>query len=84
MGNTLCISLLVDEHYHHWDNRTPPESDPILPDVTILRKTVETFNASLTISKETIRKVERDRKEQRNSLCSMMEDDTELQLNCAS
>ena len=63
----LCISLLFDEHYRHWDSSTPSSSDPTLPDVTALRKTVEAFKASLTVSEEAIRKVERDTKDQRNS-----------------
>ena len=64
----LCISLLFDEHYRHWDSSTPPESDPIPPDVPALRETVQAFKASLVMSKEAIRKVERDTKEQRNSI----------------
>lgn len=25
-GEYLCISLLFDEHYCHWDSSTPPQS----------------------------------------------------------
>ena len=67
-GENLCISLLFDEHHRHWDSNTPPvirpESDPNLPGVAALRKTVEAFKTSLNMSEEAIRKVERDTKEQ--------------------
>lgn len=66
-GEHLCISLLFDEHYRHWDSTTPLTAGPTLPDVVGLRQTVEAFKASLAMSDEAIRKVERDTKEQRNS-----------------
>jgi hypothetical protein len=70
-GENWCISLLFDEHYRHWDSNTPPviqpESDPNLPGVAALRKTLEAFKTSLNMLKDPIRKVERDTKEQRDS-----------------
>lgn len=65
-GEHLCISLLFDEHYRHWDSTTPLTAGPTLPDIVGLRQTVEVFKASLAMSDEAIRKVERDTKEQRN------------------
>ena len=66
-GEHLCVSLLFDEHYRHWDSSTPSESDPVLPDVRALRETVEALKTSLAMSEEAIRKLERDTKQQRNS-----------------
>ena len=66
-GEHLCISLLFDEHYRHWDSNTPSATDPTHPDISALRKTVEAFKGSLTMSDEAIRNVERDTKKQRNS-----------------
>lgn len=66
-GEHLCISLLFDKHYCHWDSSTASTTDPTLPDVENLRKTVEAFKVSLTMSDEAIREVERDTKNQRKS-----------------
>lgn len=66
-GVHLCISLLFDKHYCHWDSSMASSTDPTLPDVRALRKTVEAFKSSLTMSDDAIHKVERDTKNQSKS-----------------
>lgn len=65
-GEHLCMSLLFDEHFQHWENAETP-LQPQLPDVVSLRKTVEAFKASLAVTDEMIHKIERDTRQQRNS-----------------
>ena len=63
-GEQLCISLLFDEKYRHWDTNTTPELEPVIADVMALRRTVEAFKASLAVSDDTIRQIEHDTWEQ--------------------
>ena len=52
-GENLCVSLLLDMRFCHWDSQLLP-ADPVLPDVAMLRQTVEAFKASLALSTEEI------------------------------
>ncbi len=36
-GEQLCISLLFDEHFRHWDSSKTPEA-PTLPDIPCLKE----------------------------------------------
>ena len=65
-SENLCISVLLDEHFRHWDNPISA-SDPILPDVESLRQTVEAFKSSLALSDEEIRRIESNTRQQSNS-----------------
>ena len=65
-GENLCVSLLLDKRFRHWDNQLSP-ADPVLPDVATLRQTVEAFKASLALSAEEIRRIESSTRQQRNS-----------------
>ena len=44
-GENLCVSLLLDMRFCHWDSQLLP-ADPVLPDIAMLRQTVEAFKAS--------------------------------------
>ena len=66
-GENLCISLLFDEHYRHWDDSKSLAEKPILPEIRALKNSVEEFKKSLVMSDEAIHKLERDTKDQRNS-----------------
>ena len=66
-GEQLCISLLFDKAFCYWDSSTTAPSNPTPPSAAALRITVDAFKASLTVSEETIRKIERDTRQQRKS-----------------
>ena len=63
-GENLCVSLLLDKWFRHWDNQLSP-ADPVLPDVATLKQTVEVFKASLALSSEEIRRIESSTRQQR-------------------
>ena len=65
-GENLCVSLLFDDHYCHWDS-SMETAGPALPDTMALRKTVAALKTSLAVSEAEIRKIERETKDQRNS-----------------
>ena len=66
-GEQLCISLLFDKSFCYWDNSTTAPSNPTPPSAAALRITVDAFKASLAVSEESIRKIERDTRQQRKS-----------------
>lgn len=56
-GEGLCISVLLDPQYRHWD--TPATTAPSeLPDNTHLNETITVFMESLKISTEKAREIE--------------------------
>lgn len=68
-GEQLCMSLLFDKTFCYWDSSCGSKIpvNPMPPSTSALRNTVDAFKASLAVSDETIRKVERDTRQQRNS-----------------
>ena len=65
-GQGLCISVLLDPQYRHWD--TPAATAPSkVPDTSHLNDTITAFMESLQISEENTREIERDTREQYNS-----------------
>ena len=68
-GEQLCVSLLLDSRFRHWDNATTAgvTSSPNLPDVASLWDTIEAFKGSLKISEDEARHIEQHTREQRNS-----------------
>ena len=65
-GENLCVSLLFDDHFRHWDG-AKTVSEPALPNIVALRETVQAFKDSLTTSGDTIHRIECDTRNQRNS-----------------
>ena len=65
-GKSLCISLLFDESCQNSITADPP-ADTALPSIESLKKTVQAFKASLSVTEESIRKIERDTREQQTS-----------------
>ena len=63
----VCISLLFDKAFCYWDSSTTAPSNPTPPSAAALQITVDAFKASLTVAEETIQKIERDTKQQKNS-----------------
>ena len=66
-SQNLCISLLFDNKFRHWESDTNAPENPSLPSVSSLRDLVNAFKASLAVSSEVIRKTERETMQQRNS-----------------
>ena len=66
-GDQPGISLLFDKSFCYWDSSTTPPSNPTPPSAATLRITVHAFKASLTVSEESNRKIERDTRQQRES-----------------
>ena len=65
-SQSLCISLLFDRTFRHWESTTSSE-EPSLPSTPALRDSVNAFKTSLAVSAEEIRKIERETMQQRNS-----------------
>lgn len=66
-GENLCVSLLFDKDYRYWDSSALCSPDPALPNMPALRSTVNAFKASLAVTDEEIRRIERETVGQRNS-----------------
>ena len=62
----LCI--FFDEHNWQWDDSM---TSSVLPSKGALRKSVDAFKASLTMSDEAICRVENEIKDKENPLCGM-------------
>lgn len=66
-GNHLNISLLLDEDYVDQGSQMLDPSTFDLPDIALLRRTVEAFKKSLDVSHADAREIERKTCEQRLS-----------------
>ena len=66
-GNHLGISLLLDEDYVDQGSQMLEPSTFDLPDIALLRRTVEAFKKSLDVSHADAREIERKTREQRLS-----------------
>ena len=65
-GEGLCISVLLDPQYRHWD--TPVATAPTeLPGNSHLNDTITAFMENLQVSAAKAREIERDTREQHNS-----------------
>ena len=53
-NQNLCISLLFDNKFRHWESDTNAPENPSLPSVSSLRDLVNAFKASLAVSSEVI------------------------------
>ena len=63
-GKELCISLLLDPRYRHWDTALSSTTIPSeLPDNAQLKSTIAAFMESLKISTEKAREIEQDTRE---------------------
>ena len=67
-GKELCISLLLDPRYCHWDTASSSTTIPSeLPDNAQLKSTIATFMESLKLSTQKAREIEQDTREQHHS-----------------
>ena len=71
-GQDLCVSLLLDPRYRHWNAGEPSSTSdssepPQLPDTSHLKATIAAFMDNLKVSAEKVREVERNTKEQYHS-----------------
>ena len=66
-GENLCVSLLFNPKYQHWRASDSCPGESHLPDELTLRNTVDSFKASLAVTDEDSRKIERETVEQTNS-----------------
>ena len=70
-GEQLCVSLLLDPSYRHWDDAPPttpmqPSSHNI-PDSIALQATISAFKESLKVTEYDIQCIEKNTREQRHS-----------------
>ena len=61
------VSLLFDQKYQHWESSDSCPGDPHVPNVPALRNTVDSFKASLAVTDNDIRRIERETVGQRKS-----------------
>ena len=64
-GESLGVSVLLDPRYCH--NLPTPAVNPSIPDTSQLKETVAAFKASLELSSDKIREIERNTRDQRHS-----------------
>ena len=70
LGESLCISLLLDLKVQHWDNNltaAPSTSAPSLPEQSSLFDTIAAFKDSPKLSEEKRREIEFNTRKQRES-----------------
>ena len=65
-GKSLCVSLLFDESCQNSVTEDSPV-DTALPSIESLKNMVQSFKASLSVTEDRIRKIERDTREQQNN-----------------
>ena len=53
-SQNLCVSLLFDTKFRHWESDTNAPENPSLPSVSSLRDSVNAFKASLAVSSKVI------------------------------
>ncbi len=75
-GEQLCISLLFDEHFRHWDSSKTPEA-PTLPDITCLKESVTAFSVVLLFLQEISAELSEKRRSKDTHRLGSRQDDTE-------
>ena len=62
-GEKLCVSLLLDPSYHHWEDIPTAEilkpSSHNIPDSVLLRATISAFRQSLMVTEYEVRCIEK-------------------------
>ena len=69
-GEQLCVSLLLDPSFCHWDDTpatTPQPSSHNIPDSVDLQATISAFKESLNVTEYEVRCIEKNTREQRHS-----------------